>query len=64
MAYRLDIKSYGLAGDCKDAKEFFQLRKSNLKVTNIFWVTTGVEIDPYYIDCTYEFKAPILVFLN
>lgn len=61
--YSINISGRNLAG-CKDAGEFFLLRKDNLKITNIFWICTGLEIDPYYIDCTYEIKTAILIFLN
>lgn len=61
--YTINIKGYALAG-CDNAKEFYDLRKRHLTITDIKWVVVGVEVDPYYIDCTYHFHTPILLFLN
>jgi hypothetical protein len=61
--YKIDNFRYSLC-QVANSKEFYQLRKQNLKVTTIVWICYGVEIDPLYIDATYEFKFPILLWLN
>lgn len=61
--YTINIKGYALAG-CNNVKEFYELRKTHLKITSVKWIVVGVEIDPYYIDCAYQTHTPILLFLN
>ncbi len=62
--YTLDIKGYGLSCGIKDARELIEVRKKYRAITTIKWLVAGVEIDPFYIDCTYEFGVPVLIFLN
>jgi hypothetical protein len=62
--YTIDIKDYSLTPNVKSSEEFIRLRKANLKITNVFWLVTGVEIDPTYDDCTYHYHTPVLIFLN
>lgn len=62
--YRIDIKDYSLTPHVTNCREFMETRKANLKITNVFWLVTGVEIDPVYIDCTYHYHTPVLIFLN
>jgi hypothetical protein len=62
--YTIDIKDCSLTPNVKTVKEFMNLRRANLKITNVFWLVTGVEIDPMYLDCTYHFHTPVLIFLN
>jgi hypothetical protein len=61
--YKIDIKGWSLTG-ATNAQEFIQLRRRYLKITQIFWLLRAVEIDPYYIDCTYELRTPVLIYLN
>ena len=46
------------------ANKLFLLRKQHLKTTQICWIVTGVEIDPYYINCAYRYQSAVLIFLN
>ena len=63
--YTIENFHYGLCpNQITDVKEFFELRKKFIKITSVKWIVCGVEIDPYYIDATYTFKFPILIFLN
>lgn len=62
--YTINIKDYSLVPDVKNSYEFMRLRKANLKITNIFWLVTGAEIDPMYCDCIYHYHTPVLIFLN
>jgi len=62
--YKIDNMHYGLCGGIKDVKEFFNVRKANLKTTSILWVCYKVEIDPEYSDATNSFNFPVLVWLN
>jgi len=61
--YRIDIKGHCLTGT-DNAHEFVLTRKSNLKITQVLWLVRDVEIDPYYIDCTYHLRTPVLIYLN
>lgn len=40
------------------------IRRANLEITSILWVTTGWEIDPDMIDGVYYKKSPLLFWLN
>lgn len=62
--YSIDIKDYSLVPGVEKAEDFIRLRKANLKITNVLWLVTGVEIDPMYADCIYHFRTPVLIFLN
>lgn len=62
--YSIDIKGYSLTPGVKDTKELFMLRKKYLGITDFIWLVRGVEIDPYYIDCTYQLRTAVLIFLN
>jgi hypothetical protein len=62
--YSIDIKDYSLTPNVANSKEFFHTRKANLKISQVFWLTTGVEVHPAYDDCTYHFHVPVLIFLN
>lgn len=50
--------------DLDGAREFMDARRANLKITGIFWVTTGCEVDPDMIDGVWHKKSPILIWLN
>lgn len=62
--YTIDIKDCSLTPDVDSTQDFFNLRRANLKITSVLWLTTGVEIDPLYDDCTYTKHVPVLIFLN
>ena len=63
--YRIDNFHHELCSPFRmDVHDFIKVRKANMKITTIKWIPWGVEIDPYYIDCTYILQFPILIFLN
>ena len=59
----IDINGWSLTGT-ENAYEFMLTRKSNLNITQVLWLVRGVEIDPCYVDCTYELRTPVLIYLN
>lgn len=61
--YRIDIGGWSLTGT-NSAMEFIQQRKSVLKISQVLWLVRDVEIDPYYDNCTYELRTPVLIYLN
>lgn len=62
--YSIDINGFSLTPGVRDTKELFSLRKKYMKITDFIWLVRGVEIDPLYIDCTYQLRTAVLIFLN
>jgi hypothetical protein len=62
--YKIDNFHYGLCAGIANAKEFFNVRKANLKITSILWICHRVEIDPDYSDATNAYSFPVLIWLN
>jgi len=61
MGYSISWETWkGLDG----AREFMYVRRANLKHTNIFWLTTGWEIDLDMSDGVWFKRSPILIWLN
>lgn len=50
--------------DLDGCREFMIARKSNLKHTQVIWLITGQDIDPYWVDCVKHKQSPILIWLN
>lgn len=64
MGYVLETDGYGFTPGIKDGRDFFYTRKALLKVTSIHWAVLDTIIDLDMIDGYYQFKTPILLFLN
>jgi len=58
-----NIKGYIFCGGARNAGELFRIRKHNIDVTQLMWLTTGVEIGQIDRQIC-EKQLPILIFLN
>ena len=45
-------------------REFMDMRRANLKHTDIFWLTVGWEFDYDMSECIWFKRSPILIWLN
>lgn len=61
--YSIDIDGQKLAG-CKNTKEMFDLRKRNLRITQVFWIVVGIDTSLMHIDALYPKQTMVLIWLN
>jgi hypothetical protein len=61
--YSIDIIGYKLAG-CKTVQELVCLRKENMKITNNFWLTIGLDFELAYNEPFYPKQTAVIIFLN